>query len=934
MKTSKYISLLAGALLLSSLSAFSEDLDTSATVGISGEEVYTSPIPDFTKALEGKLPGLIVINQDGVPGSGTARMLIRGLGSYAEGVGTNTLKFFVDGFEVKSDYIDYLNAEEIESVQVLKDAAALSLYGMSGANGVILITTRRGTSSAPVINFQTRTGLQMPINVAQPLGSLDYANLYNQAWANDHDREWDPYYDFEAIGEYKNGTGIDVNWYDEVMKKTGSYTDAILSMRGGSDLAKYNVVLDYANQQGFLDVKNTDRTKNVSFVKYGVRTNIDMKLNKVLSAKVDISGRLEDRTRPNYDVYSLMNDIMTYPSNIYPINDPLSTDPISTYSGTTLYPNNPVASVNGIGWTTSRTKVLLANFRFREDLDVILPGLYMEQGFSFFSRTIGNTAKTRSYARYYNGVAQTSDQSTYLRSNGYWSSGKERWMQGNASIGWDRTADEHFLSAKLGGHISDYNGTGSQFYNWKYHYINYNGFVNYTYDNRFAAELGFSYFGSDAYAPGKRFHFYPTASFAWLASNEDFLKGNETVTSLKIRTSAGLTGASESYVGIDSFTTDGRYLYQQYYGWTGNFTTGPGPVFGEHSGLRPLFKANPDVKPEQSLKANLGVDATLFGKLSVTADYFFDNRTNILTLDNTLMDYNGTDIYYSNIGHMINQGLDMHFVYNDKAGELGYSVFGNLLFAKNKVLEMGEIPTKYGYNAATGHAYGSRMGLECIGFYESKDFDMDGEINMGQPVPLYGSVQPGDLKYRDKDGDGYIDDTDITKIGGPAYPHTVFSLGTELNWKGFDFSVLFTGALGGTVNLLDYPQWRTFENYGTAFEWAKGAWAFYPEAKLDTRETATYPRLSTGTNDNNYQASSFWIRKNNWLRLQNIELGYELSNIAAVRNAGLNRCRVYVNAYNILTLSSLLWNCKMDPETANYSYPATQSVNIGLQLTF
>ena len=930
----KYISLLAGVMLLFPVSAFSEDLDTSATVGIRGEDVYSSPIPDFTKALEGKLPGLIVVNQDGTPGAGTARMLVRGLGSYAEGVGTNTLKFFVDGFEVKSDYIDYLNAEEIESVQVLKDAAALALYGMSGANGVILITTRRGAASAPVISFQTRTGLQMPIHVVRPLGSLDYANLYNQAWSNDHGREWDPYYDFEAIGEYKNGTGIDVNWYDEVMKKTGSYTDALLSMRGGSDLAKYNVVLDYANQQGFLDVKNTDRTKNVSFVKYGVRTNIDMKLNKVLSAKVDISGRLEDRTRPNYDIYSLMNDIMTYPSNIYPVNDPLSTDPISTYSGTALYPNNPVASVNGTGWTTSRTKLLLANFRFREDLDVILPGLYMEQGFSFYSKTVGNTAKTSSYARYYNGVAQTSDQSTYLRSNGYWSSGKERWMQGNASIAWDRSFDEHSISAKLGAHISDYNGSGSQFYNWKYHYINYNGFVNYTFDNRYSADLGFSYFGSDAFAPGKRFHFYPTASFAWLASNEDFLKGNETVNNLKIRTSIGLSGAAESYIGIDSFTTDGRYLYQQYYGWTGNFTTGPGPVFDEHSGLRPLFKANPDLKPEQSLKANLGVDATLFGKLSVTADYFFDNRTNIITLDNTLMDYNGTEIFYSNIGHMINQGIDMHFVYNDKSGDLGYSVFGNLLFAKNKVLEMGEIPTKYSYNAATGNAYGVRMGLECIGFYESKDFDMDGELNLGQPVPLFGAVQPGDLKYKDRDGDGFIDDTDVIKIGEPAYPSAVLSLGSELNWKGFDFSVLFTGSFGGTVNLLDYPQWRAFENYGTAFEWAKGAWVFYPEAKLDTRDTATYPRLSTSTNDNNYHASSFWIRKNNWLRLQNIEFGYELSNIPAVRNVGLHRCRVYINAYNILTLSSLLWECKMDPQTTNYGYPAAQSVNIGLQLTF
>lgn len=936
MKSAKYIFLLAGTLAAFSFNAFSQDLNTAAESSATGEDIYTSPTPNFTDALSGKIPGLTVITRDATPGAGSARMLIRGLGSYAEGTENNTLKIYVDGFEVKSDFINYLTPEEIESVSVLKDAAALAIYGMNGANGVIFIKTRRGeVTNKPVISFQTRTGIQAPINVAKPLGSFGYAQLYNQAYSNDHGREWDQFYDFEALNAYKDGTGVDVSWYDEVLKNNGMYSDAVLSFRGGSTLAKYSVVLDYANQQGLLNVKNTEKTHNASYGHYGLRTNLDIRLNKVLTVGVNVGGRLEDRTRPGYSLYSLMDDIMKYPSNIYPVQDPFATDPISTYSGTSIYPNNPVASLSGVGWTTSRTKLLLANFKFKEELDFILKGLYLQEGFSFYSKTVGNTAKTNNYARYFDGVAQTSDMSSYLRSEGYWSSGKERWMQGNVTLGWADSFDGHAFDSALSAHISDFNGAGSQFYNWKYHYVNFSGRLNYGYDNRYIAGLGFSYFGSDAYAQGNRFVFYPTVSLAWVASNESFLKDSKTVDYLKFRASAGYTGASEAYVGIDGFLTDGRYLYQQYYGWTGSYVKGVGPGFGGgESGIRPLFKANPDITAEKSLKANAGADINLFGKLDITADYFIDYRTGILTLDQTLMDYNGVDTYYSNLGKMFNQGVDASFNFTDKAGDLTYSVFGNVVFAKNRVIEMGEVAAKYDYNMQTGHPYGTRMGLECLGFYDITDFDLDGELNMGLPVPLFGSVQPGDLKYKDQDGDGYIDDTDVIAVGAPSYPSTTFSLGAALEFKGFDFSLLFTGNAGSTVNLLDYPAWRTFENYGNAFEWAKGAWAFYPEAGLDTRETATYPRLSLQSSDHNYRSSSFWIRNNSFIRLQNVEVGYEFAALNALRNAGISKCRLYANAYNLLTFSRLLSECRMDPATVNYGYPNLKSVNLGVQITF
>ncbi len=886
--------------------------------------VTAQDLNNYLESLEGKLPGVTIMDNDAIPGSGTPRILIRGLASYAEGTSNNTLKFYVDGFEVQSDYVNYLNPDEIESVKVLKDASALGVYGMNGANGVIFITTKKGTTGAPVINFRASGGVQTPINVVKPLSSYEFASLYNQAYSNDNSREWDMFYDYEQLAEYKNGTGVDVSWYDEVMKRTGSYYDAALSFRGGSEYAKYNVVLDYASQNGFLNVKNTDRTSNLDFGKYGLRTNLDLRINKILSASVNIGGRLEDRSRPNYSIYSLFDDVMHYPSNVYPIYDELSTDPICNYSGTTIYPNNPVASIKGLGWTTSRTKLLQANFKFREDLSSILDGLYLEEGFSFYSKTIGNMAKTSTYARYYGGVAQTSDVSTYIRSSGYWSSGKERWMQGLVNLGWNKEFDAHKIAAVLSAHLSDYNGTGSEFYNWKYRYVNYSASVDYSYDARYEGSLSLSYFGDDAYAPSNRFFFYPSAGFAWIASNEDFLKGNSTISNLKISTSVGLSGASQAYVGIDGYLTDGRYLYQQYYGWTGSFVTGMGPNYdGGISGLKPLFRANPSAHPEKSLKADVGVDITLWNKLNVCADYFVDRRTDILTLDKTRMDCYGDDVYYSNIGRMINQGVELNMSYSSKAGDLSYSVFGNLVYARNKVLEMGEVGVRYPYNASTGLPYGSRMGLECTGFYTMADFDIDGELNVGQPIPMFGDVQPGDLKYKDQDGDGIIDETDFVKIGSPEYPSTSFSFGAELKYKSFDMSVLFTGAAGASVNLLDYPQWRTFENYGNAFSWSRGAWVYYPEAKLDTRKTATYPRLSTSTNENNYTASSFWIRSNNWLRLKNLEVGYTAKG-----------CRLFVRGYNLLTFSKLLSECKMDPQTVNYGYPQGRSYNIGVQFTF
>ncbi|MDR0749503.1 MAG: SusC/RagA family TonB-linked outer membrane protein [Tannerellaceae bacterium] len=919
-----------------------EVTSTGAVSIVSSETLYKTPVPNLTNTFSGRLSGLFTVGGNGTPGWDVGKMYIRGIGSYAQSSNNTTLKYYVDGFEVNADYIMYLSPAEISTVSVFKDAAALSTFGMRGADGILWIETKRGNIGAPTVTFQARTGIQQAIDINKPLRSFDYASLYNQAFSNDNGMKWTPVYSAGQLDDYLNGRGIDVDWYDEVYRKNGYYSDVDLSFRGGSQAVRYNVVLGYANQQGLFNVQNTDRTSNSRFEKYAIRANFDMDLNKVLAVSVDLGGRLEDRFRPNYIISDLTQNVLNYPSNIYPVYDEITDDPVSNFSGTTIYPNNPVGSLTGLGWVTDRTRILQANFKFKENLDFLLDKLYLQESFSFYTRTLGAMGKTRTYARYYNGVAQTSDLSTYLRSTAYSSAGMEQWMQGNLTIGYGVSFDKHELNSALNAHISDYKGQGSEFFTFKTHFLNYSGKVNYAFNKRYVAEFGFSYFGSDGYAPGNRYGFYPSLSAAWIASNESFFESNDIVSFLKIRGSVGTTGGTESSEssnagdmwGDSDFLSNGRYLYQQYYAGSSGIVTGLGPAFGDnYNGLAPLFTANKDLFAEKSLKYNVGLDLNLFDKLGLSSDFFMDKRSGILTIDNSIMNYYGKILYFANVGKMTNKGFETSVSYSDKVGDIKYSLLGLVFYAKNKVDYMAEVPPKYAYNASTGLPLGTKMGLECIGYYQLHDFNADGSLKAGIPEPLFGAVQPGDLRYKDQDDDGFIDQTDYAKIGNPSYPKWAFSFGGEVAYRGFDFSVFFTGSAGSTVKLSN-SAWRPFLDYGNAYEWAKGAWAYYPEQGIDTRVSATFPRLTAQQNDNNYAASTFWIRKNDYLRLKNIEMGYEFSNLRYFKNVGISKFRLYVNVLNPLTFSSLLKDYNMDPEIADYGYPALKSYYAGIQVTF
>ena len=927
------LSLLSASILISTAVAAAEksdSLSTAAVSTVSGDDLYHIQTSNLSNTWVGMLPGLTVIQGNGAVGYDNANWLIRGVNSYGSGT-WGSARIFVDGFEVNSEYLVSLSPSEIESISILKDGAALAIYGDRGANGVIKIETKRGEIGPAKVTAKVRYGAQTPNIYNKPLNSYEFANLYNQAVSNDNGMVWSPAYSAEQLAAYKEGRGIDVDWYDEVLKDAGSYMDGDIIFNGGNGNARYNVNLGYLNTSGILNTKNTDKTKNLGYERYNIRANLDFNILQIFEFKVDFNGRIEMRRRPNYGVTDLFSNLARYPSNIYNIFD----DEEKTHlSGTSIYPNNPYGSVNELGWYSQKARSLQGNFQLREKLDIVTPGLYLEEAFSFYSYTLSTYSKTKNYARYHNGATTTTDETTSITASAYGSAGMQDWKQGRLTAGYDREFGLHSVSAVLNYNISAYKG--NDFYTYKVNYLNFNGIFDYNYDNRYVAQFAYSYFGNDAYAPGHRWHFYPSESFAWVASNEDFLKNSSVVDFLKVRASVGVAGTSQSNATsvLTNFDTSGRYLFKDYYtsSYIGAFYIGPNGG-ADNGSLVPMFLGSDDIVPEKSVKYNVGVDATLFQGLNLTVDAFLDKRSDILTLNNSKMGYYGKQYVFSNVGKMTNKGFEANAIYNGKSGDFSYRVNGMVSYAKNRIDFMNEVTPANEFSAQTGRPYGTYIGLVAERFYDISDFDSEGNLKMGIPTPAFGSVQPGDVKYKDLDKNGVVDQNDKTQIGKSAYPEWYFSFGGKFAYKGFDLEVLFQGAAGMSVNLLDNKnQVVAFVDNGNAYEIAKGAWAYYPAEGIDTRATATYPRLTTLSNENNYQTSSLWVKNADYLKLRNLELGYNFAS-RKVQEAGISNLRVYLSAQNLATFSGLLRKYNLDPERLS-GYPTVTSYNVGVSITF
>jgi TonB-linked SusC/RagA family outer membrane protein len=910
-----------------------KERSVTATSSVSGNALYRTPVPNITNTLYGMLPGLIIKQGSGEPGYDQADLYIRGQASFDNSV----LVIYIDGFQTTASYFNYLPPSEIESISVLKDPVTLATFGMKGANGVLWVVTKRGNAARRTVQVQLVSGLQQPVRITRPYGAYDYARLYNQAISNDnyalngYQFKYTPLYTNDQLEEYRNGTGTNVNWFDEVLKKNGRYSDANLLFTGGGTDTKYALVLDYMQQRGLYDVATNATTSNAQIQRFNVRTNLDFNFFKIFEAKVDLGGRIEDRRYPNIDGPTLWYNLARYPANIYPVKDPQT----GSWSGTTNFPQNPVASLNALGWASTHDRTLQANFNLKQRLDFITPGLYLNEAVSFNTWTRTSASKTATYARFYNGIQTTTDKASDMVANGAVSVGQYDWKQINITAGYNRTFGAHAFAGAFNFLQSNYitdagaNNRGSNTSNnIFYHFQTISGRLHYTLNERYLAEFSFGSTGSDNFAPrsrgGNRWGFYPALGLGWILSKASFLANNKLVNYLKLRAGAGLSA--------NDYSTRGRYLYQQYFTPFGNYYTGNSSLMS-NSGIIQSYTANPNIFAEKSMKYNVGVDATLFNKLAVTIDVFRDDRSDIVIQDNTLMATFGGIPPYVNAGKVTNKGIEASASFNSKLGAVTYSAGAMVTYAKNNIRYAGEIPVVNDFNKVTGRAIYSFMGLTADGFYDVTDFNADGTLKAGIPVPSFGSVQPGDIKYKDLDNNGRVDQADNSKIGNPELPSLTYSFNLGVGYKGFDLTALFQGAAGNNNYILSsWYQTVAFVNNTNVFPVAGNAWAYYPDQGIDTRAGADYPRLTTRANDNNYRPSTFWIKKGAFLRLRNAELGYSLP-ATALKTLHLEKLRLYISAVNAFTWSYVGKHYGLDPETPA-GYPAMRSFNAGITLTF
>ncbi|WP_192085477.1 TonB-dependent receptor [Algoriphagus sp. Y33] len=888
----------------------SKESITGAISTTTGAVMGKTLTPSLSNTLFGRLPGLTVMSGSGEPGFDEPSMLIRGMGTFNDA----GFLVMVDGFETS---FDNLSVEEIESVSVLKDAAAVALYGIRGANGVLLVTTKRGFDGETQIRLSARTGFQKPTRLPDFVDSYQYGMLYNEALANDG---LPVRYSQSDLENYRTGSDPylypNVNWYDEVLADNAPISDLNLTFSGGGKTTRYFILLGYMQNQGLY--ANTDSKRkensNADFRRVNFRSNIDVAISPKVSASLDFGGRIENRSYPNFNGASLWQNMAMYPANAFPV-----TNPDGSWGGNSLYPDNPVASVLGRGYTSSHDRNIITNLKLSEDLGDLIPGLRFSQAIGINNWHRGNYNRVRSLAYYELGAGDSGSEEPYLYyqrglDTGFsvqeW--GNDQWNRVNiqAALDYVKQLGDHGLTGMLMYHQDVLNVSGN---NVPYANQSLMGRFTYNYQSRFFAELGFAYSGSERFPKGDRFGFFPSLSGAWVISQEGFLKNNSTINFLKARASVGL-------VGNDRFGGS-RFAYTQDFYYSGDYRLGLDNVSNGTINYGQL--GNSDISWEKDLKFNLGLEATLYGKLAVVMDLFYNRRSNMpVNTDNIFPGYIGVLPPYENIGKVNNRGFELDLRYTDHIGSFNYFVGASGFFAKNKIIEMGEMTHPESYMYRTGHAIGQQFGWEADGFYSPDDFEADGELKQGIPVSSFAAVKPGDIKYIDQNGDGLIDQNDEIAIGNTWQPEFTYTFNVGAQYKGFDLELFFYGLTNRSVSLNGAYFWG-LQNDANLSTNALNRWT------LENQENATFPRLTTLPNENNFRPSTFWTTSGSLLRLRNIELGYTIP-VTWTQQIKVEQLRVFVNAVNLFT-----WD-KMDMVDAEAygGYPPLKSWNMGVSVQF
>ena len=903
---------------------------------------------NITSSIQGQLPGLIAVQRNAEPGRDDAEFWIRGVSSFKGGTSPLVL---VDGVERS---ITDLDADEIESFSLLKDAAATAMYGAEGANGVILVTTKRGHIGKQQISLRVEQNLSVPYRIPDFVDSWDYMKLANEALVNDG---MEPMYSGDLINLYESGADPDLypnaQWTDLIARTIHGqrYT---LSFRGGTENAKYFVTGGYQQKDGvFKKNPESKYNSNFSYDRFNLRSNIDLKVSKTTQLSIDLAGQYTTRRTANRSPDDVFVFMLHTPPHLFPMV--YSDGTVSTYPGgeTDANNRNPYYMLYQQGYRREFQTNIQSRVNLRQDLHFITEGLSARGAVSF---DLENTlSKLRNYgpskyhatgrdpetgALIYNQIVAGSPdvKEVEITGNTY-----DRQIYVEAALEYNNTfAGKHAVGAML-----LYNQKERQKNNEALVYRTQGlvGRITYGYDNRYFIEANFGYTGSETFAKKNRFGFFPAVGASYMISNESWYPEGlkRVLSSAKVRASFGRTGNDD--------TGTSRFLYRATFSESGHtFNQGissGGATNGLGAGIYDLQFENLTLGWEIEDKTNVGLDLSFFNRaIQIQADYFYNIRSAILLQRNTIPQYAGFHQNpWQNYGRVRNQGLDASVDMMKSFGDWKISARGTFTFARNKVLEIDELTPSEEYQRVTGTRINEQELYIAERLYTIDDFIVTKNDNgtdsytlrPGLPQPaLGGIIGPGDIKYVDMNHDGIIDTNDKVRGVGHPYqtPEINFGFGFNVEWKGIYASVFFSGVANTSILLASgnstfWPfNWGVEKgNYRTAF---LNRWT-----TENPSQDVVYPRLHVGYgNSINDEPSTWWLRDGSFLRLKNAEIGYVLPE-KALRTLKISGLRIYLLGENLCVFDHIkFWDPEQGNRNKGVSYPMQHSFTLGVQLDF
>ena len=944
---------------------------TAAISSIDTKELLKSPSGSVANALSGAVTGLSSIQPSGQPGAENPSIYIRGTGSLSDELSKPLI--LVDGVERSFFQMD---SHEIESITVLKDAASTAVFGVRGANGVVLVTTRRGVSGKPVISLNSSFGLTQALRNLKGVDSYTYATLYNEAQLSDNPSLTESQLGFSPFVIDMFRTNEDpimfpnVDWNDYLFKNLAWQTQHNLTLSGGGERFRYFVSLGYLLQDGMLKQLGESYDPNYQYKRFNYRSNVDIDITKSTLLKVNIGGHVGAKREPRTD--ELWRKVLWSTPFSSPgiVDGKLISNIYSNRYISIGERSCPLDYYYNYGYNVDTDNVLNLDLALEQKLDFITPGLSMNIKGAYNTNYNVKASRTPSGADsmctpIYLGSIETPgmdfwdprfDRTIVYQTDGVsglheqMSYGEEvgrgRNWYGEFSLNYSRSFGDHDVSAlflynQSKKYYPETKIDGKVFYmDIPTAYVGYVGRMTYAYKKRYMVDLNAGYNGSENFAPDKRFGFFPAVSAGWILSEEKFMKKQKVIDFLKLRASYGIVGNDKM--------ENARFLYMAG-AWSGYNTVAKGQgswQFGKDggTGLLPDAKentmGNPDVTWEKVAKQNYGIDLKMFdSRLSLTADVFFEKRKDILSTRNTLPAITDINLPKINLGKVNNHGYELSLGWNDRAGKVDYWLKANVSYAKNKIIYMDEVVPNEPYMAETGRSTGLTYGYIFDRFLQKDDFDADGNLKKDEngrqilPQMALGTPRPGDALFKDLNGDGVINGDDKTRFGYAERPDYVFGFLGGLKWKNFEFSMQWTAAMNAS-RILDGEYRNAFGSTNSRMLLkflADGRWT-------EENPNSRFPRLTFMNKSHYLQTSDLWLMNGSYLRLKTAEISYTLLQKDFLKKVGIESVRFYCNGYNLLTLFSDLNDIDIDPEGVtdggNNNYPNIRIYNFGVNISF